>query len=1277
MAEDGRVTIRAILDSSKADAEAAKLKKTLVTVGDGAFDGVGEGADKAAAKTGKLTDKAVEFGKRMESVGAAATVNLSLPLVAVGKSAVSTAAQFNDAMSQVEGALGDAGADMGGLSELALQLGADTIFSATEAGSAMVELAKGGLTEAQIKAGALKAAMDLAAAGSLNLADAANSTVQMMGAFNLAAEDSGAIANALAGSANASSADVDDLTQAMSQCSAQANLVGWSIQETAAVLGLFSDAGVKGSDAGTSLKTMIQSLAAPVDKAADCMDDLGLKVRDSEGNMRSVSEIAEELKTKLGGLSAAQRDAALQTIFGSDASRVAAILLQSGSEGLRKYIDATNDSTAAEKMAEAQKSDLSWAMENMEGSIESASIALGNALAPMIVEVAGIIGDLAEGFSDLDSGTQLFIASALGFVATVGPIIGVVAKLVKGSELASSVMTTTAKVLGIVTASSKASAGGMTALAASEGAVATGATFASTALRVLKGALAATGIGVAVVLVGELVGQFMEFQAKANLAKEATDGLRDAVAASEADYSAAAQGAAGLSSAQGGAAESAKECLQAQADLAGKIKTTAEETGANAALVETYVGAIDELTSKYDENGNRASLNASEQARLEASVAGLNEVCGTTYSVVDAANGVLSVSSDELHKNADAWIRNAEAQAAQEAYTGLVKQQMENERELAKVTDEMAAAQEEYGIKVGDTTVMLGSAYDGYRDLEGKQKDLTAAMDENADAQEFYLGKLEETGPVLDEVSEATSGAVEETVELSKEVTELAEGLSVFASSNSAFSSMLEASGMSVEDLAVKMDTAGISVDDLKKGIEDYSSSAQNAFGQIEQKSDITLDQMLVNLQENARVTQEWGDNLKTLYADAGEGSKRAFIDYIAGLGPEYAPIVADLVNASSETMDALVAAYESGGIAGANAYLAGISTLPGDAAAATAPTGPAVDQSVADGINDNLDVVYDACGNLTTAGTINPGDVDSSPGGMSNVESYASGQDAASGTAAASSDAVSKLSADHMSSASGDAWFAGYNMTAQSYAQGIGGGQGSAVSAAMTVSKQVADHFSSSSGDAWWAGYNMTIGMAEGISAGRSAAVNAAAAVSAAAVAASRAELDERSPSKVMREVGRYFTEGLAVGIGENDAMAVKAAKMVASGAVGEVVDCVSGMAFAAPPVSAASVPAQAIDWYATGGTFDTAAMIGVGGEIPSVHYASANYGPAPRSDGSIPGAAGAGAMLTKDDIAEAVGEALEAIGLYVRIDGRAIVGELIADIDKGLGYLEATRSR
>ena len=128
------------------------------------------------------------------------------------------------------------------------------------------------------------------------------------------ANESAEAANALAGAAAASSTDVEPLTQALAQCSAGAKNAGWSIQETTAVLARFADAGIEGSDAGTSLKTMLQRLAAPTDSAATMIEQLGIQTRDSSGTLLGASEIAEELQDKLGGLDSASRDAALSLI---------------------------------------------------------------------------------------------------------------------------------------------------------------------------------------------------------------------------------------------------------------------------------------------------------------------------------------------------------------------------------------------------------------------------------------------------------------------------------------------------------------------------------------------------------------------------------------------------------------------------------------------------------------------------------------------------------------------------------------------------------------------------------------------------------------------------------------------------------------------------------------------------------------------------------------------------------------------------------------------------
>ena len=392
------------------------LKKESSTIGN-TLSAFGKSAKEAG---GKISGA----GEKMLPVTAA--------VGAVGGVAVKTASDFETSMSQTAGALNIPMDKMASLRDLALDMGAKTQFSASEAGGAMTELAKGGLSEADIKSGALKSAMDLAASSGMDLGDAANTVVQAMGGFGLSANDSAQAVNALAGAAAASSTDVGPLADALSQCAAQAHTAGWSIQDTTAVLGAFADAGINGSDAGTSLKTMLQRLGAPTGAAAKEMKSLGINVWDSNGHMKDAGGIADELKTHLGGLSDQQKQQALTTIFGSDATRAATVLMNSGSQGLQKYTQATNDQESAQRQANAQMGPTEKAMEQMKGSLETAAIQIGTALIPTIQKLAGFVSDLAAKFSALSPAQQQTILTILGIVAAVGPLLILIGKVTMG-----------------------------------------------------------------------------------------------------------------------------------------------------------------------------------------------------------------------------------------------------------------------------------------------------------------------------------------------------------------------------------------------------------------------------------------------------------------------------------------------------------------------------------------------------------------------------------------------------------------------------------------------------------------------------------------------------------------------------------------------------------------------------------------------------------------------------------------------------------------------------
>jgi TP901 family phage tail tape measure protein len=319
-----------------------------------------------------------------------------LGIAALGKQVIGLQADFESSMNVLRESAGVPRARMEELADFAKEMGANTVFSAGEAADAMVELAKAGLSPAQIQAGALKSTMAVAATEGLALADSATIISNAMTTFGIKGDRAVEVADALAGGSKASTASVASLSEAMSQVGGSAVDAGLSIQETVAALAAFDQEGIKGSDAGTSLKTMLSRLVPQTERAETAMEDLGLKFTDAQGQFLPLGNIAEQLQDRLSGLSDAERTTALNTIFGSDARRAAIALMHQGSEGMAKFTKATSDAGAAQRLANARMSGTAGAIEEMKGSIETAGLALGETLAPAVVTVSDGVSKLAD-----------------------------------------------------------------------------------------------------------------------------------------------------------------------------------------------------------------------------------------------------------------------------------------------------------------------------------------------------------------------------------------------------------------------------------------------------------------------------------------------------------------------------------------------------------------------------------------------------------------------------------------------------------------------------------------------------------------------------------------------------------------------------------------------------------------------------------------------------------------------------------------------------------------
>lgn len=373
--------------------------------------GVRDFADTAEKSKGGISKFASSAISSLESVGKAALAFGAIGATAFAgflASSVSVAADFEASMNRFSAITGDAldeaGLKIEDFSKLFLKLGADTQYSAQQAADAGIELAKGGIDVATISAGGLEAALNLAAAGELELAEAANITAKQYGVWvNAAAsaEEKAAFlaeaADLLAQAANASTVNVDDLALGLANAGGVAKTAGLSFQETITTMALIAPAFSSAADAGTSFKTFLSRLIPTTTPAILAMEELGLWTEeagsafyDAQGNFVGMEKASQLLFEATKDLSEEQRVLAFTTIFGSDAVRAAAKIAEQGAVGFNTMGESMENAGTAAEQAKKRNQGFKFAMDQLLGSIETLQIVLGSALLPVLTEVIGL-----------------------------------------------------------------------------------------------------------------------------------------------------------------------------------------------------------------------------------------------------------------------------------------------------------------------------------------------------------------------------------------------------------------------------------------------------------------------------------------------------------------------------------------------------------------------------------------------------------------------------------------------------------------------------------------------------------------------------------------------------------------------------------------------------------------------------------------------------------------------------------------------------------------------
>ncbi len=310
---------------------------------------------------------------------------------------VTLAGNFESTLNRFAAVTGDslaaAGMDVEQFSDLFLEMGAVTQYSAQEAAEAAVNLAKGGIDPATIAAGGLAAALSLAAAGELDLAAAAEITAKQLGVWASTGITAADVADRMAQAANASTVDVDELALGLAQVGGVAKITGLSFDETTQAMALLAPGFSSASDAGTSFKMFLSGLVPTTEKAKDAMADLGLATSDgqsvffdAQGNFIGMAEAAGLLAAATADLSEEETQLALKTIFGQDAIRAAALIAEQGAGGFNAMGEAMNAAGGAAEQAALRNQGYNFALEEMRGSMETLQIVLGGALLPLLTE---------------------------------------------------------------------------------------------------------------------------------------------------------------------------------------------------------------------------------------------------------------------------------------------------------------------------------------------------------------------------------------------------------------------------------------------------------------------------------------------------------------------------------------------------------------------------------------------------------------------------------------------------------------------------------------------------------------------------------------------------------------------------------------------------------------------------------------------------------------------------------------------------------------------------
>lgn len=405
----------------------------------------------------KIGNNLSSAGKSLTSAGSTLTKSVTVPIVGAGTAVVKLSSDFESAMSKVSAISGATGSDLDALNQKAQEMGAKTKFSATESAEAFTYMAMAGWKTEDMLQG-IDGIMALAAADGLDLATTSDIVTDALTAFGLSASDSGHFADVLAKAASNANTNVTLLGESFKYAAPVAGALGYSAEDTAIALGLMANAGIKGSQGGTALRSSLSRLIKPTDDAAALMEKYGLSMTNADGSMKSLGQVMDMLRNNMGDLTEAEQAQAAATLFGQEAMSGMLSIINASDKDYEKLTSAIYDADgAAQEMADTMLDNLGGQLTLLKSALEGLAIQFGEILLPYIKQFVTWLQNLTQKLQNLTPEQKEQIVKWAAVAASIGPVLLAVGKLVTGIG---GLITTLGKIPGAVSSIS----GGMTKL---------------------------------------------------------------------------------------------------------------------------------------------------------------------------------------------------------------------------------------------------------------------------------------------------------------------------------------------------------------------------------------------------------------------------------------------------------------------------------------------------------------------------------------------------------------------------------------------------------------------------------------------------------------------------------------------------------------------------------------------------------------------------------------------------------------------------------------------